>query len=72
VEAFVHLPNKNFVSKEEGKTPTRARRSRRPPGLVRRFGVFADDNKPRFRDGSRGPNRSSTAFALARKPDTRW
>ena len=53
VKLFVHLPNKNFVSKEEGKKLADAgakiltTTGFGPPV----FGVFADDNKPRFRDG---------------------
>jgi imidazolonepropionase-like amidohydrolase len=54
---FVHLPNKNFVSKEEAKkladTGSRILTTTGfgPPV----FGVFADDNKPRFRDGRPWP-----------------
>ena len=35
------------------------------------FGVFADDNTPRFRDGGAGPNRFSTATDADRRPATR-
>jgi imidazolonepropionase-like amidohydrolase len=58
VKLFVHLPNKNFVSKEEGKKLTDAgakiltTTGFGPPV----FGVFADDNKPRFRDGKPWPD----------------
>ena len=57
VKLFVHLPNKNFVSKEEGKKLADAgakiltTTGFGPPV----FGVFADDNKPRFRDGKPWP-----------------
>src|SRR3954469_4185090 len=57
VKLFVHLPNKNFVSKEEGKKLAGAgakiltTTGFGPPV----FGVFADDNKPRFRDGKPWP-----------------
>src|SRR4249919_1379816 len=57
VKLFVHLPNKNFVSKEEGKKLADAGAKILtttwfgPPV----FGVFADDNKPRFRDGKPWP-----------------
>jgi len=57
VKLFVHLPNKNFVSKEEGKKLADAgakiltTTGFGPPV----FGVFADDNKPRFRDGRPWP-----------------
>jgi len=57
VKLFVHLPNKNFVSKEEAKKLADAGASILtttgfgPPV----FGVFANDNKPRFRDGKPWP-----------------
>jgi imidazolonepropionase-like amidohydrolase len=57
VKLFVHLPNKGFVSKEEAKKLADAGASILtttgfgPPV----FGVFADDNKPRFRDGKPWP-----------------
>ncbi len=57
VKLFVHLPNKNFVSKEDGKKLADAgakiltTTGFGPPV----FGVFADDNKPRFRDGKPWP-----------------
>jgi imidazolonepropionase-like amidohydrolase len=54
---FVHLPNKNFVSREEAKkladggAKILTTTGFGPPV----FGVFADDNKPRFRDGKAWP-----------------
>ena len=54
---FVHLPNKNFVSKDEAKkladtgSKILTTTGFGPPV----FGVFADDNKPRFRDGKPWP-----------------
>ena len=57
VRLFVHLPNKNFVSREEGKKLADAgakiltTTGFGPPV----FGVFADDNTPRFRDGKPWP-----------------
>jgi imidazolonepropionase-like amidohydrolase len=54
---FVHLPNKNFVSREEAKkladtgSKILTTTGFGPPV----FGVFADDNKPRFRDGKPWP-----------------
>jgi len=54
---FVHLPNKNFVSKEDAKkladtgSKILTTTGFGPPV----FGVFADDNKPRFRDGKPWP-----------------
>ena len=54
---FVHLPNKDFVSKEEAKkladtgSKILTTTGFGPPV----FGVFADDNKPRFRDGKPWP-----------------
>jgi imidazolonepropionase-like amidohydrolase len=57
VKLFVHLPNKNFVSREEAKKLADAgakiltTTGFGPPV----FGVFADDNKPRFRDGRPWP-----------------
>ncbi len=55
---FVHLPNKNFVSREEAKkladsgSKILTTTGFGPPV----FGVFADDNKPRFRDGKPWPD----------------
>jgi imidazolonepropionase-like amidohydrolase len=57
VRLFVHLPNKNFISKEEAKkladsgSKILTTTGFGPPV----FGVFADDNKPRFRDGKPWP-----------------
>ena len=57
VRLFVHLPNKNFVSREDGKkladsgAKILTTTGFGPPV----FGVFADDNKPRFRDGKPWP-----------------
>jgi imidazolonepropionase-like amidohydrolase len=54
---FVHLPNKNFVSREEAKkladsgSKILTTTGFGPPV----FGVFADDNRPRFRDGKPWP-----------------
>jgi imidazolonepropionase-like amidohydrolase len=54
---FVHLPNKNFMSKEEAKkladtgSKILTTTGFGPPV----FGVFANDNKPRFRDGRPWP-----------------
>jgi len=54
---FVHLPNKNFVSKDEAKkladtgSKILTTTGFGPPV----FGVFAQDNKPRFRDGKPWP-----------------
>ena len=54
---FVHLPNKNFLSREEAKkladtgSKILTTTGFGPPV----FGVFADDNKPRFRDGKPWP-----------------
>jgi enamidase len=54
---FVHLPNKNFMSREEAKkladtgSKILTTTGFGPPV----FGVFADDNKPRFRDGKPWP-----------------
>jgi imidazolonepropionase-like amidohydrolase len=55
---FVHLPNKNFMSREEAKkladtgSKILTTTGFGPPV----FGVFADDNKPRFRDGKAWPD----------------
>jgi len=57
VRLFVHLPNKNFMSREEAKkladtgSTILTTTGFGPPV----FGVFADDNKPRFRDGKPWP-----------------
>ena len=54
---FVHLPNKNFMSREEAKkladtgSKILTTTGFGPPV----FGVFANDNKPRFRDGKPWP-----------------
>jgi len=66
VKLFVHLPNKNFVSREEGKKLADAgakiltTTGFGPPV----FGVFADDNKPRFRDGKPWPESSVDGVRL--------
>ncbi len=55
---FVHLPNKNFISREQAKTladtgsKILTTTGFGPPV----FGVFADDNMPRFRDGKPWPD----------------
>jgi imidazolonepropionase-like amidohydrolase len=57
VRLFVHLPNKNFISREDAKkladsgSKILTTTGFGPPV----FGVFADDNKPRFRDGKPWP-----------------
>jgi len=57
VRLFVHLPNKNFMSREDAKkladtgSKILTTTGFGPPV----FGVFADDNKPRFRDGKPWP-----------------
>jgi imidazolonepropionase-like amidohydrolase len=57
VRLFVHLPNKNFVSREEAKkladsgSKILTTTGFGPPV----FGVFASDNNPRFRDGKPWP-----------------
>ena len=72
VPLLVHLPNKDFMSKEDAKKL--AASGTKILGTVGFgtpvFGVFADDNLARFRDGGRGPTPSSTASAWAKKPDT--
>ncbi len=54
---LVHLPNKDWVSKEDAKKVAAA--GTKVLGTVSFgspvFGVFADDNKPRFRDGKAWP-----------------
>jgi len=54
---FVHLPNKNFMSKDEAKklTDTGSKILTTTGFGPPVFGVFADDNKPRFRDGRPWP-----------------
>lgn len=58
VKLLVHLPNKDWVSKEDAKKVAAA--GTRVLGTVSFgspvFGVFADDNKPRFRDGKPWPD----------------
>src|SRR5579863_7725137 len=57
VPLLVHLPNKDWVSKEEAKKVAAA--GVKVLGTVAFgspvFGVFAEDNKPRFRDGKPWP-----------------
>ncbi|HEY6344245.1 MAG TPA: amidohydrolase family protein [Bryobacteraceae bacterium] len=57
VPLLVHLPNKDWVSKEDAKKVAAA--GTKMLGTVSFgspvFGVFADDNKPRFRDGKAWP-----------------
>jgi imidazolonepropionase-like amidohydrolase len=57
VPLLVHLPNKDWVSKEDAKKVANA--GVKVLGTVSFgapvFGVFADDNKPRFRDGKAWP-----------------
>ena len=57
VPLLVHLPNKDWVSKEDAKKVAAA--GTKVLGTVGFgspvFGVFADDNKPRFRDGKAWP-----------------
>ena len=57
VPLLVHLPNKDWVSKEDAKKVAAA--GVKVLGTVGFgspvFGVFADDNKPRFRDGKPWP-----------------
>jgi imidazolonepropionase-like amidohydrolase len=57
VRLFVHLPNKNFVSREEAKklADSGARILTTTGFGPPVFGVFANDNKPRFRDGKPWP-----------------
>ena len=58
VPLLVHLPNKDWVSKEDAKKVAAA--GTKVLGTVSFgspvFGVFADDNKPRFRDGKNWPD----------------
>jgi imidazolonepropionase-like amidohydrolase len=58
VPLLVHLPNKDWVSKEDAKKV--AASGTKVLGTVSFgspvFGVFADDNKPRFRDGKPWPD----------------
>ncbi len=57
VPLLVHLPNKDWVSKEDAKKVAAA--GTKVLGTVSFgspvFGVFANDNKPRFRDGKAWP-----------------
>lgn len=57
VPLLVHLPNKDWVSKEDARRVAAA--GTKVLGTVSFgspvFGVFADDNKPRFRDGKPWP-----------------
>src|ERR1700724_1881132 len=57
VPLLVHIPNKDWVTKEDAKKVAAA--GTKVLGTVAFgspvFGVFADDNKPRFRDGKAWP-----------------
>lgn len=57
VPLLVHIPNKDWTSKEDAKkiaaTGTKALGTVSFGSPV--FGVFAEDNKPRFRDGKQSP-----------------
>jgi imidazolonepropionase-like amidohydrolase len=57
VPLLVHIPNKDWTSKEDAKKVAAA--GTKALGTVSFgspvFGVFADDNKPRFRDGKAWP-----------------
>lgn len=58
VPLLVHLPNKDFTSKEDArKVAAAGTKILGTTGFgVPVFGVFADDNNPRFRDGRPWPN----------------
>src|SRR5579871_4226068 len=72
VKLLVHLPNKDWVSKEDARKVSAA--GTKVLGTVSFgspvFGVFADDNTPRFRDGKSWQTRSLTACGWARRPVT--
>ena len=57
VPLLVHLPNKDWVSKEDAKKVAAAGAKVLGTSAFGSpvFGVFADDNKPRFRDGKPWP-----------------
>jgi len=57
VPLLVHLPNKDWVSKEDAKKVAAAGTKVLGTAAFGTpvFGVFADDNKPRFRDGKAWP-----------------
>ncbi len=69
VKLFVHLPNKNFVTREESKKLADAgakiltTTGFGPPV----FGVFAKDNLPRFRDGKPWPDSIVDGVGLGRE-----
>jgi imidazolonepropionase-like amidohydrolase len=58
VELLVHIPNKNWITREEAQAVATAK-TRVLMAMAfgsPSFGVFADDNKPRFRDGKPWPD----------------
>ncbi len=58
VQLLVHIPNKNWISKEEAQAVATAKTKVLMAMAFGSpiFGVFADDNKPRFRDGKPWPD----------------
>jgi imidazolonepropionase-like amidohydrolase len=58
VELLVHIPNKNWITKEEAQAVATAKTKVLMAMAFGSpvFGVFADDNKPRFRDGKDWPS----------------
>jgi imidazolonepropionase-like amidohydrolase len=57
VKLLVHIPNKNWITKEEAQAvaASKAKVLMAMAFGSPVFGVFADDNKPRFRDGKPWP-----------------
>ena len=58
VQLLVHIPNKNWISKEEAQAVATAKTKVLMAMAFGSpiFGVFAEDNKPRFRDGKPWPD----------------
>ena len=58
VKLLVHIPNKNWITKEEAQAVATAKTKVLMAMAFGSpvFGVFADDNKPRFRDGKPWPD----------------
>lgn len=58
VKLLVHIPNKNWITREEAQAVATAKTKVLMAMAFGSpvFGVFADDNKPRFRDGKPWPD----------------
>ncbi|MBK6672100.1 MAG: amidohydrolase family protein [Proteobacteria bacterium] len=74
VPLLVHLPNKDWISREQAsKLAASGTRILSAVGTwAPVFGVFADDNKPRARDGKPWPDAITDGVGGGKRPATRW